>query len=270
MTIESKHFVLDLSPDNEARFTDPYAWLAKLDRVYEAYADLVGGVPYKGEKIIILETKGIDAWAYAGNPILWNAEHIPAAIEGINQGDWCFGILHEIGHDFDSVHQDGEEYCAWTWSKAGFEHTANFKMVYVLDQIPEAVVWQGEKETPVGKEPVIWQGRLWGANRLPIRLYYQLMAAQEGDYKKIWIWLQEPTNLDTVPSDSKTHHFLWLQSKIGWEPFKAAYRAIRSTPRSQTPLGQDTIGLLRFFVAALANQTDFDVRGFLRERGFPC
>lgn len=102
---ESKHFIVSLDKD-KVTITDKQMdrWLANLDRTYEAYKKLLGGTPYGGRKVIILNTPGIEPgyWALAGNPILWNNKvKVTEVIErAANLDDWGFGILHEIGHNF--------------------------------------------------------------------------------------------------------------------------------------------------------------------------
>ena len=75
-------------------------WLLKLDKVYEAYIELFSGrKPFEG-KIVTLRSAAIDAWAYAGNPVQWNQDYISSALLNVGKGDWCFGIMHELGHNF--------------------------------------------------------------------------------------------------------------------------------------------------------------------------
>lgn len=58
---ESEHIVLRLDRD-KVTISDAEvdAWLAMLDRTYEAYCELIGEVPFDGRKIIILNTPGIE------------------------------------------------------------------------------------------------------------------------------------------------------------------------------------------------------------------
>lgn len=76
-------------------------WLAKLDKVYDAYAELFDFfVPFGGRKMIVL-SKMIDAWAYAGYPIQWNRDYVASTLDEVARYDNAvFGIMHEMGHNF--------------------------------------------------------------------------------------------------------------------------------------------------------------------------
>ena len=76
-------------------------WIRYLDLVYEQYEDLVGGVPYEGERIEILSVRQYPGgWAVAGNPIRWRKRYVRSVLRAANEKDeWGFGVLHEIGHD---------------------------------------------------------------------------------------------------------------------------------------------------------------------------
>lgn len=76
-------------------------WLAKLDKVYDAYTELFDFfVPFGGRKMIVL-SKQIDAWAYAGYPIEWNRDYVASTLDEVVRYDNAvFGIMHEMGHNF--------------------------------------------------------------------------------------------------------------------------------------------------------------------------
>lgn len=101
-------------------------WLANLDTAYNDYAELVGSTPYGGTNIGIQSVKNNPGgWAVAGNPIHWYQPYVAQEMTKINnKGDWSFGILHEIGHDFDLDYK-------WVWNA---EFWANLKMYYVVNK----------------------------------------------------------------------------------------------------------------------------------------
>ena len=98
------------------------------------YEMATGKVPFDG-KIISIRSKEIDAWAYAGNPIQWNKNYIYESLQTIRRGDWCFGIMHEIGHNF-APYISGATY-AWNWNEEIF---ANFRMFYALEKLNAKVI----------------------------------------------------------------------------------------------------------------------------------
>ncbi|MEX2144902.1 MAG: hypothetical protein WD712_00775 [Candidatus Spechtbacterales bacterium] len=251
---ESEHFILDLSLEHQAMLLNSGKWLEQLDRYYETLSDLVGGVPYGGEKNVILETdEYAQYWAIAGNPIKWSPNGIPNALYQVNNGDWLFGILHEIGHNFDSVHSDGQDGYFWTWDA---EMSANWKMVYGMDVIPEMIVWQG--------------GNKYSSSSLHphIKEYYRSKAIESGELETVNI--QGSAELAGGHGDPQTFHLLELKDRIGWEPFKKTYREMREMPRNSIP--SDALARFELFVDILTQNTDTSTanpKEFLRDRGFP-
>ena len=129
-TAESEHFVIALSDEHVKKITPENLnrWLKHLDEIYDVYGELVGTLPVGGEKIIITEKKtekNVWAWVYeGGGHVFWNPEYIAEALTSINDNDdWCFGIIHEIGHIFDL---DGR----WNFDA---EAWANIKTAYALE-----------------------------------------------------------------------------------------------------------------------------------------
>lgn len=148
---ESEHFILMLEKEYVSVSENIIGeWLAKLDKVYESYVELFSGRrPYGGRKIKI-RSASIDAWAYAGNPIQWNENYIFKTLQSVKNGDWCFGIMHEIGHDFAPGHfEEFNATCAFDFNE---EVMANWRMYYVLEKLGGVVV--NEDKTYTGKEVV--------------------------------------------------------------------------------------------------------------------
>ena len=121
-------------------------WLAKMDLVYESYVEqFLGKKPYDGATIKI-RSGVIGAWAYAGNPIQWNQNYIEQTLLQIAEGDWCFGLMHELGHDFNPGHMKGEyDQCPWQAWDFNEELFANFRMYYALSHVPGAQIIQDAK-----------------------------------------------------------------------------------------------------------------------------
>ena len=109
-------------------------WLAKLDKVYDAYTELFDFfVPFGGRKMIVL-SKQIDAWAYAGYPIEWNRDYVASTLDEVVRYDNAvFGIMHEMGHNFAPGNYVTGSYGSgngdWNWNEELF---ANFRMYYAL------------------------------------------------------------------------------------------------------------------------------------------
>ena len=110
-------------------------WLKKLDMVYEAYIELFSGrEPFDG-KITTIRSASIDAWAYAGNPVQWNENYIAESLLKVKRGDWCFGLMHEFGHNFAPYISDASY--SWNFNEELF---ANFRMYYALCKLDGVVI----------------------------------------------------------------------------------------------------------------------------------
>lgn len=176
-------------------------WLGNLDEAYLAYKILFSGrVPWDGIRMKI-RSANIPAWAYAGNPIQWNTNYITSELSSIkNNGDWSFGILHEIGHNFAS-HIGSANY-AWNWDEEVF---ANFRMAYVLQNVSGARIRQ--------------QNRNYGANIID---YYKLSYDST-------IGRGLASNGDGIQ-----YTLLRIVKEFGWEPvieaFDHLYELAPNTP----------------------------------------
>lgn len=121
-------------------------WLEKLDQAYITYKELFNGkVPYEKDRMIIRASPGIGAWAYAGDPIQWNSDYIASTLMQLKKGDWVFGILHEMGHNFAPGRFNGTY--AWNFNEELF---ANFRMYYVLDKLNATIVQTANIYNPDG------------------------------------------------------------------------------------------------------------------------
>ncbi len=127
-------------------------WLSKLDKVYEAYVELFSGRKPHGGKKIKIRSGSINAWAYAGNPIQWNEDYIVETLMSVKNGDWCFGLMHELGHDFAPGHfTEFSATCAFDFNE---EVMANWRMFYALEKLDGVVYNKDMDKWYVGKEVV--------------------------------------------------------------------------------------------------------------------
>ncbi|HEX28523.1 TPA: hypothetical protein ENG04_00395, partial [Candidatus Poribacteria bacterium] len=241
-SLEGRHVILRLRAERLTWLSNPFERLKKLDAAYEAYAELVGGVPFDGKPVIIQEVEDYPGGlAVAGYPILWFGKYIDKpTFRRIEEGDWQFGILHEMGHVFDF---DGR----WAWNGEFF---ANFKMVYVADRCG-AKIWHWGRWYDHGSK----EGK-----RLDD--FYKEMARKEGELERI--------NSEDWPdhyTDPDTYHFCALKGIIGWEPFKKTFRAFLKMPISEVP--KEPLGKYRLFVGFLDKFSGFNCSGWLAKRGFP-
>ena len=171
-------------------------WIENLAEACETYADLVGGHPYGGEKITIASVRQYPGgWAVAGNPILWEKRYVERTLRSVHEdGNWSFGILHEIGHDYDLDY-------SWVYNA---EISANFKMVYVLEKLGGTV----------GQRGVLYPGA--AIKHIYEMAYDEAKAAGEATSWGGWVY-----------------RLLCIKDEIGWEPFRQTYRAFTEKPETK-------------------------------------
>lgn len=230
-TLEGNHVRLLLEADKVT--VSPEAmkgWVAQLDAAYEAYADLLGEVPFDGRKINILNTPGIEPgyWALAGNPILWNS-HVAVSRELENfaeNNDCCFGIMHEIGHTF-SAHSIGHP-DPWNWTDEIF---ANFRMSYALEK-------NGGK---VSQRKHIYTG------------------PEIKDYYKIFYDETIGAGKPRIDGDALHYTFLRIKDRYGWDIYKKAFRDLYALS-AEDMAGLDTkYKKFRFFLDYVSKAAGEDV-----------
>ncbi|EPR12591.1 M60 family metallopeptidase [Ruminiclostridium papyrosolvens] len=187
---------LDLESNQWSNFTgtNDTRWIGHLDNAYNKYYELVGTKPFNGANIGIMSSHiYLGYWAIAGNPINWNQPYVAEEIGRINlNDDWSFGILHEIGHDFDQE--------SWNWDA---EFWANTKMYYILEQLG-------------GK---VWQNNMYYVGS-QLENYYRTDAS--GSYNN-------SIARGTYSGDGVTYCFIRIKNTIGWEPFKQTFRYFTSS-----------------------------------------
>jgi len=215
MRVELHPAVLSITPEKLA------VWLSNLDRMYEQYVDLMSGhTPFEGRKMVIRSFAGIAAWAYAGYPIQWNAAYVPGQLlDFANDGDWSFGILHEMGHNFGGhIGGFGMGNTSYNWNEELF---ANFRMYLALTKVSDGTVIMGEVrrgaeiadyykndyDYKVGENlPLDGDGLMWALIRLG-NLYQK-----NGDYG-YWLYKQAFAIINNSPHNPDEY------SWTGWRKF---------------------------------------------------
>jgi len=163
-------------------------WVVNLDKAYNAYSDLVGTKPFGGQKLGILSvTQYPGGWAVAGNPIKWMQNFVRDELVKVNNGDWSFGILHEISHDFDLDNR-------WNWDA---EFWANLKMYYAVETLNAKV---SQDRDYIGPE---------------LKQYYQTNSGSSYD---------KTLKNGVYSSDGLVYKFIAIKERVGWEPFKQTFR----------------------------------------------
>ena len=219
--LSSRHLWFDLERADLALATRETLsrWLRHLDASYEAYNDLVGGVPYGGEPQRVLSVRQYPGGlAVAGNPILWMRKYIATTIGRVHSDDdWSFGILHEISHGFDL---DGR----WVFQA---ELSANFKLYYVVTTL---------------------NGRVRFAGTL-----YEGIALRD-PYEQIH---REAVTNNSYNWNAMTFRFILLAEQLGWDTYRRTYRAFLALDPADVPTTPSD--KLEAFLDELSRQSGVDV-----------
>jgi len=220
---ESNHIKLEIDPNLLSISSNQVdAWLSNLDRMYDQYVDLMSGfVPYQGNKITIQSVSGINAWAYSGNPVQWNSNYVSSTLTSfVTNGDWSFGIMHELGHDFNGNFSGfGTGNTSYDWNEEIF---ANFRMYLAMTKVTDATVdmrgirhgaeiadyYKFDYDCKTGNnEPLTSDALMWTLIR--IGDHYQ----KNGDHG-YWLFKQAFEIINTTPRNETEE-----QSWTDWQKF---------------------------------------------------
>ena len=230
VTSETNNLKFSLEQIDIDRFgTNVYNnWKSQMNTVYNNLSTLVGTTPYSGAKIEIKSDRSlINYWALSGNPIRVNQLYIPNMAYRIrHDGDWAFGVMHELGHDFDSSR--------WTFDSEFF---ANFKMAYAIEQ-NNATVYAGYID------------------------YYTGINEITNYYKSESNISYDQTIANGVYShDGLTYTFLKIKQRIGWVPFQKTFAYFNKMAPSEVPTTK--LGKLNVFLSKLKDYSGVDVFSLL-------
>lgn len=177
-------------------------WLAKVDKMYESYAELMGDIPHEGRKLGIMTTRGMYSgyWALAGYPILWgaNGNAQETTFPEIAEGTMSFGLMHELGHVFNHVGSSN-----WNWNDEMF---ANFRMQYGLEKNGYSVYQRGAND----EQQKIYTGR-------------EILDMYKQDYDNT---LNDPKGMN----DNAVHYVLGRMAGddyLGWDVFCATLKKLQ-------------------------------------------
>jgi pimeloyl-ACP methyl ester carboxylesterase len=143
--------------------------------------------------------------------------------------DWSYGIIHEIGHDFDDAR--------WNFDAEFF---ANLKVSYVVDTNTSARVWTGR----INSVPYI--------NYANLPAFYKTYAPGAYD---------NTVATGTYHNDGLNYTFLKIKNQIGWNPFKQTFRYFNSLPAADVPT--TNLGKLNLFLSKLMDYSGYNVFSLL-------
>lgn len=215
---ESKHLRLVVDKEYVA-ISDQIIddWLANLDKVYECYEELFSGmVPFEG-KITAIRAATIDAWAYAGNPIQWNRNYIEETLANVARGDWCFGLMHEIGHNFAPYINDATY--SFDWNEELF---ANFRMFYALEKLDAVVITTAS--IPQGDGTFKSQEKTYVGAELA-----DLYKSESGNCYERTIGAGRSVEM----GNALCYKLIQIKEKYGWELYKNVFADLYKRPRNQ-------------------------------------
>lgn len=254
-TVSRGKVILELYPKHVKLLKDPDVWLAQLNDAYLALKDLVDYFPYDGDAIIIKEASENElrgAELLAGNPITWLDKSVPDKLKAVNElNDLNYGLVHELGHDFDIPNQ---AYLEGSGDIINAEQWANFKLVYVADTLskkyPNLTFYQNQ----VGYTPI---------GQFSRRYFFDI-------YSKEWLASRDK-NWKEMYHDVYTGLLYSLTEKYGWEPFKKTFREYNTYNEQIQPIPKDDLGKIQLFVDLLSKHAGSgnDIKEQFRSWGIP-
>ena len=207
-------------------------WRSNMQTTYQQMRAFVGGVPFNGERITIQSsrTQAGNHWGVAGNPIFINQRWVPLMLHDIQTyGTWCFGTMHELGHNFTSYRYNF--HC---------EFWANFLLYFVVEQ-RNATVRIGGRNYRGGR----------GANGLSE--YFRSHATHS---------FNNTISRGNFHHDGMLFSFIRIQEQIGWNPFIQTIEHFNNMPASAVP--STDLGKLNLFLTLLRDYSGRDVIGMMQ------
>jgi len=238
-----EHVALDLYTEDWI-FDDAEAFIARLDEVYEAMSNLVGGVPFNGGLITATADASMYYAMLSGNPIIYGPG--PGWPSVVNEHGIDKGIPHELGHDFDLWPQ--YQYYMGQMQFDGSEHWAEFKVAYAYDVL-------GERHAELTADV---RGQTVPLSDYSRRWYFELHAQP---------WIDEGRTDYWNINDNQTYIGLlyMLREQVGWQPFVDTFHYFGSL--SLTPPETDE-GKVELFAHTLSRFAGCDLTPHFRSWGF--
>ena len=187
-------------------------WVARLNSIYAHMYNFIGQKPYNGAKITVdtSRTMSQNSWAESGNPTSINQLYMMRFIEErLNIGDWSFGVIHELGHNFSSpIFSNNFESELW----------ANFIGYYAIEMAYATVYPNYNAYTGNGLKSYYFNDASNSYNKCIAGNYYH--------------------------HDALTYTLIDIKDKIGWEPFKKAIAYITEIPQQYLPPRKGMLNLI--------------------------
>jgi hypothetical protein len=195
-------------------------FIERMASAYWAMSRLYGKVPFDGDPVDYECRRGIDAWAFAGNPIVWNVDCVHEYFASLQMGDnACFGTIHEMGHNF-------EQSCL---SEMNHEMIANLAMCYAVENLGLPILFEDEYTVGRGLQDGFYR-----------RCYEGSIGNPEKRYSH----------------DGLLYCILRVKDLIGWEPFETVMRALIAAPLELTRPAD----IFDMWMTMLAAESEMDVR----------
>lgn len=206
---------------------DIETWVNNLSRAYNFLTELVGAKPYNGHPISVLSREEVSPFGFNGNPISVSRSSIAEFLPRLSVGDWGFGFLHELSHDFEF---------SGKWNFDG-EHWANFKLEYIVESLNATVYLNGKYYTGLELESY-WKER---------------HASQMQQYKSYGTFIDF--------NDCITYTFVKIKDSIGWDPFKKTFASFNALDDSWT--SKSNQAKFEKFLTLLSDHSGVDVKSLI-------
>jgi hypothetical protein len=167
-------------------------FLERIAAVYYSMGALYGKFPFNSDPVYYETDPSVQAWAYAGNPIMWNSQCCMDYFLSLENGDnACFGAIHEMGHNFEQSRV----------SDLNHEMIANFALCYAVEQLNLPIHFDGE--FTVGR------------------------GLQDGFYHRCY---ERTIKAGQYHHDGLLYCILRVKDSIGWGAFETVMRQLITNP----------------------------------------
>ena len=231
-TMVAKYVSIELETTTWDLLKNPKEILGMLDETYKAMYKLTGNRPYNSANVLFKECPENPYFAYAGNPIVFNEKFVENSAKRMDRGEFDFGWVHELGHDFDDVIGNWYNYGTFT------EFMANIKLSYVYETL--VTDKKGYKLESWVNKGVFVNGEAFNVE------YFLPFGVKYIDSDRTW---------ETLISDEYHAMFYEAIQKYGWKCMKTFFRQYVKLSKSDIERPSTSLEKLELICAVLQNST---------------
>ena len=199
-------------------------WIHEIDNAYVLMSNLMGGVPYNGDKVYFISSDEPYVTQYQAlgsiNPIKWTHKYMARSCRArCTENRKARVAFHELGHNFDRMYP-------WSFNS---EATAEYKAAYIISQFNEGTI------DPRGTTTIYSTSEYINYIKSTSSISYDnTIAARDGQY-----------SLDAM------NYILFRTSEIaGWDTVSAAFKKLSQNYDNNY---SSSVGKFMYWIMTLQN-----------------